>query len=132
MGDKASNLTYRVLEKNLSQQIETLYLTQLGHQPDKVNCHLVDKTLSIVVDNPVTQPERLLLTNGKQEFAELLRFNINKAFQPQLKTLIEDVVGVSVIDLLGDSKIQTGRTSIVAILAATPQESDSSYSPTDN
>lgn len=123
--EDASSPKYGILEQNLSQQIKLLYLAQLGHQPDKVHCQLSDKTLTVVVENPITQPERLLFASGKQEFAELVRSNIHKAFQPQLKTLIEEVVGVRVIDLLGDSKIETGRTSIVAVLAAIPQNSDS-------
>lgn len=106
-----------VLEQNLSQRIKVLYFTQLGHEPDKVQCKLTNQTLTIIVENPVTQPERVLLKSGKQDFAEQVRSTIHKAFQPQLKTLIEEVVGTRVLDLLGDSKIQTGRTSILAILA---------------
>lgn len=106
-----------MLEQNLSQRIKVLYLTELGHEPDKVECRLINQTLTIIVENPVTQPEQLLLQSGKQEFAEQVRSTIHKAFQPQLKALIEEVVGTRVIDLLGDSKIQTGRTSILAVLA---------------
>jgi len=120
MGEKKSSANYKELEQNLSQQILLLYTTQLGHQPDGVDCHIVDKTLTIVVDNPITQPERLLAANGKQQFAELIRHNLHKAFQPQLKALVEQVIGVKVVELLGDSSIETGRTSIVVILAAVP------------
>lgn len=105
-----------VLEQNLSQRIKVLYFTQLGHEPDKVECRLINQNLTIIVENPVTQPERVLLKSGKQEFAEQVRSTIHKAFQPQLKALIEEVVGTRVLDLLGDSKIQTGRTSILAVL----------------
>lgn len=115
-GDIASP-SVGMLEQNLSQRIKVLYLTQLGHEPDKVECRLINQTLTIIVENPVTQPERVLLKSGKQEFAEQVRSKIHKAFQPQLKALIEEVVGTRVLDLLGDSKIQTGRTSILAILA---------------
>ena len=97
------------LEQSLSEHVMLLYLTQIGHQPTKVYCNLIDKTLTIIVNNPITQPEKILARSGKQELAKQVRFSINKAFQPQLKALIEDVLGVSVIDLLGDSKLQTGR-----------------------
>jgi len=109
------------LEQSLSLRVMALYLTLLGHQPSKISCQLIDKMLTIIVDNPITQPERLLAESGKQEFAELVGFNIHKAFQPQLKVLIEEVLKVSVIDLLGESQVQTGRTTVFAVLAATPK-----------
>lgn len=115
-GDTSSPST-EVLEQSLSQRIKVLYLTQLGHEPDEVECRLINQTLTIIVENPITQPEQLLLKSGKQEFAEQVRYTIHKAFQPQLKALIEEVFGTRVVDLLGDSKIQTGRTSILAVLA---------------
>lgn len=121
MKDKTSKQTLEQLEQNLSERIQVLYLTQLGHKPNKVSCQLIDKTLTIVVENPITQPERLLAQSGKTELAEQVRFNIHKAFQPQLKVLIEEVIGVDLIELVGDSQLQTGRTVIIAILAATPK-----------
>ena len=114
------NSNVGTLEQNLSQRILVLYLEQLGHEPDKVECQLINKTLTIIVDNPITQPEQLLLKSGKQEIAELVRSAIHKALQPQIKALIEEVFATHVLDLLGDSKIQTGRTSIIAVLADSP------------
>lgn len=122
MEDKSSRPTYGLLEQHLAQRIQVLYITELGHKPNKVACQLLDKTLTITIENPITQPERLLVESGKQEFAEQLRSNIHKAFQPQLKALIEEVLGASIIEMLGDSQLQTCRTSIIAVLAATPQK----------
>ena len=121
MMDKTSSHTLEQLEQNLSERIQVLYFTQLRHKPNKVSCQLKDKTLTIIVDNPITQPERLLTQRGKWELAEQVRFTIHKAFQPQLKVLIEDVIGVAVLELVGDSQLQTGRTIILAILDATPK-----------
>ena len=121
MEDEKSQPPHGQLEQNLSQRVTVLYLTQLGHQPSKVSCQLIDKTLTIIVENPITQPERFLAKSGKKELAAQVRVTLHKAFQPQLKLLIEEVLRVSVIDLLGDSKLQTGRTTVIAILAATPK-----------
>ena len=121
MEDETQKLGHGQLEETLEDRIEVLYFTQLGHKPNKVSCHLVDKTLSINVENSLTKPVQLLAESGKQELAELARFNIYKAFKPQLQALIEEVIGVSVIDLLGDSKLETGLTSILAVLAAAPK-----------
>jgi len=112
------------LEQNLSQHIQMLYVAQLGHEPSHVSCQLIDKTITIVVDNPITQPERLLDESGKQEFAQQVRDNLHKALQPQLKVLIEEVVGVSVIQLMGESKLQTGLTTVIALLADKPKVSN--------
>lgn len=120
MNDESSNLAYRQLERDVSEGIQIFYLAQLGHQPYKVSCQLSDKMLSIIIEDPITQPERLLAQSGNQELAQQVRFNIDKAFQPQLKALIEEIVGVSVTDLLEDSRIQSGNTTILAVLAATP------------
>ena len=109
------------LEQNLSQHIQMLYIAQLGHKPIHVSCQLIDKTITIVVDSPITQPERLLDESGKQEFAQQVRDNLHKALQPHLKVLIEEVVGVTVVDLLSDAKLETGRTATVVILSETPQ-----------
>lgn len=129
MEDGTPKQTHEQLEKTLAERIQVLYFTVLGHKPNKVSCQLIGTTLTIVVENSITKPVRLLAESGKQELAELARFNIHKAFKPQLKVLIEAVIGISVIDLLGDSKIQTGLTSMIAVLAAAPQVGDSSFLP---
>jgi len=52
---------------------------------------------------------------------EKVRAELDEAIQPQLKTLIEEVVGVEVIDILSNAKLETGRTATVVILANPPQ-----------
>jgi uncharacterized protein YbcI len=121
MEDKTSKPTYGQLEQKLSQRIQALYLAHVGHQPNTVSCQLIDKTLTIIIDNPITQLERFLVGSGKQQLAQQLRFSIHKAFQPLLKALIEEVAGVGVVDLFGNSDIQTGHTTVIAVLAAPPQ-----------
>lgn len=68
----------------------------------------------------VTQPEQLLVESGKEELGEKVREELDRALQPQLKDLIEEVVGVEVLDILSNTKIDTGRTATVAILASLP------------
>lgn len=112
---------YDQLEQDLFQRIQSLYMTQLGHQISSISCQLIDKTLTITVEDPITQPEKLLIESGKHELAQEVRSTIYKALQPLMKELIEEVVGVNVSELLGTSEIQTGHTSTIAILVATPQ-----------
>ncbi|MBD2184290.1 DUF2294 domain-containing protein [Planktothrix sp. FACHB-1355] len=116
------------LERTLSQRIQALYRNQLGHQPSQVTCEIFDTKIVIVLEDAVTQPEQVLVNNGQQELAEQVRSDLNAAIQPQLKDLIEEVVGVDVVDLLSDAKLDTGRTGTIVILSAEPQVRDSSAS----
>ncbi|MBD1832334.1 DUF2294 domain-containing protein [Cyanobacteria bacterium FACHB-472] len=116
-----SSPTRGQLERTLSQRIQSLYRTQLGHQPSQVSCQIFDEKLAIILENSITQPEQLLAQNGQEELAEQVRSDLEKALQPQLKSLIEEVLGVSVIDLLSDAKIETGRTGTIVVLSSAPQ-----------
>ncbi|MBV8884566.1 MAG: DUF2294 domain-containing protein [Chroococcidiopsidaceae cyanobacterium CP_BM_RX_35] len=109
------------LERSLSQRIQSLYRTQLEHQPSRVTCQIFDEKIAIVLENSITQPEQLLVTSGQEELAEHVRTELDEALQPQIIALIEEVVGVTVIDLLSNAKLSTGRTATVAILAESPQ-----------
>ncbi|MFB2923775.1 MULTISPECIES: DUF2294 domain-containing protein [Aerosakkonema] len=116
------------LERTLSQRIQSLYRNQLGHQPSQVTCEIFDAKIVIILEDAVTQPEQVLVNNGQQDLAEQVRSDLNAAIQPQLKDLIEEVVGVGVVDLLSDAKLDTGRTGTIVILSAEPQVRDSSAS----
>jgi len=118
---ETSGPTRGQLERTLSQRIQALYRTQLGHQPSKVTCQIFDEKIAILLEDSVTKPEQLLAQSGKEELAEQVRSDIDEVIQPQLKALIEEVMGIAVIDLLSDAKLDTGRTGSIAILADKPQ-----------
>jgi uncharacterized protein YbcI len=105
----------------LSQGLQALYRAQLGHQPSKVTCQLFDEKLAVIVEDSITQPEQLLANSGQAELAEQVRADLDKAIKPQLKALIEEVLGVSVLDILSDATLETGRTGIIAVLDVTPE-----------
>jgi uncharacterized protein YbcI len=104
----------------LSQRIQALYRNQLGHQTGKITCELFDDKLAIVVENSVTQPEQLLLEDGKDHLAEQIRLGLDDAIRPKLQALLEEVLNVSILDLLSDATPETGRTGVIAILATPP------------
>jgi uncharacterized protein YbcI len=108
------------LERSLSQGIQALYRSQLGQQTSQVLCHLLDNKLIIVIENGVTQPEKLLAQNGQQDLALQVR--------SQLESVLEfkEVLGVGVTDLLSDATLETGRTGTIAILESPPKVRDSS------
>lgn len=117
---EGSQLTLRQLEHSISQRIMSLYLTHLGHQPNKVSCQLVDKTVTIIVEDSITLPEQLLNNTGQENLAKEVRSNIQKAVEVHLKSAIEEVCATTVIELFSNFTFDTGHTSIVASLATVP------------
>ncbi len=115
-----NNPTRGQLERNLSQRIQSFYANQLGHRPTKVTCQLFDTKLAIVIDDSITQPEQLLIERGQKELVEQVRSGLDEAIEPELKQLIEEVLNVSVLDLLSDVTLNTGRGGIIAVLSGTP------------
>ncbi|MBE9189883.1 DUF2294 domain-containing protein [Gloeocapsopsis crepidinum LEGE 06123] len=109
------------IERTLSQRIQALYRHQLEHQPSRITCQIFDEKVAIILEDSITQPEQLLVSTGQEELAQEVRSEIDEALKPQIKSIIEEIVGVSVIDLLSNAKLDTGRTATVAILAETPK-----------
>lgn len=117
---EVSELSHKQLEDKLSQRIIGLYLTYLGHQPSKVSCYLVNKTLTILIEDSITLPEQLLTNSGQANLAERVRSNIQKAVEAHLKSAIEEVYATPIIALSSDSTLATGHSSIIAVLATIP------------
>jgi uncharacterized protein YbcI len=112
------------LERNLAQRIQALYRTHLEHRLTEVSCQVFDNKVAIILENSVTRPVQMLAAQGKQELAEQVRSNVNQVLEPQLKALVEKVVGVEVIDWLSDAKLESGRTGTIAVLASQPKVGD--------
>ncbi len=120
MSPKAGEQTRGQLERTLSQRIQALYRDKLDRQPSKVTCQLFECKLAIIVEDSVTQPERILVEVGQIDLAEQVRSILDSAIAPDLKNIIREVLGVSVIDLLSDATLGTGRTGAIAVLESTP------------
>jgi uncharacterized protein YbcI len=114
------------LERTLSQRLQAYYRQQLGHQPSKISCQLFDSKLAIILEDSITPAEKLLVKEGKEALAEKVRFSLNDATKPELKSLIQEILGVEVTDLLTDATLDTGRTGIIAILDNPPEVRSSS------
>ncbi|WP_088890150.1 DUF2294 domain-containing protein [Leptolyngbya ohadii] len=119
-------LTRGQLERTLSQRVQSLYRTFLGHQPSKVSCQLFDEKLTIVIENSVTQLEHLLVEEGNRHLAVQVREDLNQLIEPRIRELIESVVETEVLDLLSDATLETGRTGMIAILQEPPDTRPSS------
>ena len=109
------------LERTLSQQLQKLYRDHLDHTPAKVSCRLFDNKLTVIIEDALTQPEQLLLNNGRSGRVEELHTDLTQLVRPQLVTLVEQVLGLEVVDLMGDTTLETGRTGLVIVLSERPQ-----------
>lgn len=109
------------LERELSQKIQGFYRDRLGKQPSKVTCQIFGSRLAIVIENSITDAEKLLLKGGKGDLAEQVRSSLDSTIKPELKQLIEGLVAVEVTDLLSDATLGTERTGIIVILGDVPQ-----------
>lgn len=118
--EDSSALALQQLEQKLAQRVIELFQSYLGHKPQHVSCKLTEKTLTIVAEDSITRIEQFLAQQGRQELAQQVRLNLLKALEPHLTCLIEEVVNVPVVDAIGNSTFDSGRTSFVAILAAEP------------
>ncbi|MBE9128362.1 MULTISPECIES: DUF2294 domain-containing protein [unclassified Coleofasciculus] len=109
------------LERTLSQRIQSLYREYLGHQPSKITATIDRERITILIENALTQPEQLLVERGQETLTEQVRVDLEQAIEHPLRDLIEDVVGVKVVDLLSDTTLKTGRTGTIAVLADVPK-----------
>jgi uncharacterized protein YbcI len=116
-----STFTRGQLERTLSQRIQALYRSQLGHKPGKIDCQICDDKISIVLEDSITKPEQLLAENGQEELAKQVRSELNDMIQVQLKELLEEVLKIPVLDLLTNAKLDTGRTGTIVVLERAPQ-----------
>lgn len=119
--EESSELTLEQLEKQIAQQVNALYQKLLGHQLQRVSCKLADKTVTIVAEDSLTCLEQFLAQNNKLDLVQQVRKSLHKALEPHLQSLIEECLQVPVVDVMCNAAFDTGRISIVAILATTPE-----------
>lgn len=114
------------LQRTLSQRIQKLYKEELGHSPSKVSCQIDDCKLTVIVEDSLTKAEQLLIDNQEsasesiQSDVEQIRSDLDNAIRPKFTNLIEEVLGLEVIDLLSDTTLQTGRSGFLVILSESP------------
>ncbi|MBW4557275.1 MAG: DUF2294 domain-containing protein [Trichormus sp. ATA11-4-KO1] len=109
------------IERELSQRISTLYTEKLGQRPSQIVCHFFDRELAVSLENTVTQSERTLMYEGYANLAEQVRISLDKIIKPKLQSLIEEVIGKTVLDLMTNTNLATGRTGIIIVLDQLPE-----------
>lgn len=114
----SKNTTRGQLERQLSQQFQKLYFDYLNHSTGRVSCKLFNNSLTVIVENALTQPEQILLKQkGNPDLVERVRSDLDAAIRPEMVELVEEILGKKVVDLMGDTTLKTGRTGVIFILS---------------
>lgn len=119
------------LSHSLSQEIQHLYRAHLGHHLSKITCQSFEGKLAILLEDALTPPEQLLFSQGQTELVRQIRDCLHEILRPRIKALIQEVTGVTVIDLLTATQLETGRVSFVVILSSQDATSPESSSPAE-
>lgn len=120
MQKSITNQAEQQWEKVFSQRIHQLYGRLVGQEPSEITCKLFDNKLAIVLENTIGRPLQILIENDETSLAQQVRLNVDAVIKPELKQIVEEVVGVVVVDLLIDTSLETGRTGMIAVLESKP------------
>ncbi|MGB6295457.1 MAG: Na-translocating system protein MpsC family protein [Rivularia sp. (in: cyanobacteria)] len=103
------------VDQILVERIQSLFLDKLGHQPEDVYCRFLDNKLTIVIENAITKPEKLLMAAGYEEIVKKARGSIEKILRPEFKQIIEEVTNSDVSNILFATHLDTNYVSIIAL-----------------
>ena len=109
------------IKKLLSRKIQAVYQERLEHQLDNISYKLFDYTLILILEGIITSPEELLRNSDRANLAKQVREVIDRAIQPQIKDIIEEVLEVKVVDFLSDTTIEQNLTGAIAIFEFKPK-----------
>ena len=126
---EASRKTAGQREREISQHINALYRSELDHQPGKITAQLFENKLVLVIENAITKPEQLLLEQGKSEIAEQANQEISETFKAKASQIVEGVLDVKVVDILLDSNLESGLSSVVVVFEEPPEVKNPSAIP---
>ena len=108
---------YQNIEHILAERIQSLFIDQLGHQPEDIYCRFLDNKLTIVIENAITKPEKLLIAAGYQDIVKKARGSIEKILQPEVIKIIEEISDSQVSNMLFATHLDTNYVSIIALFA---------------
>ena len=119
--DTTIHPTVGQLERTISQKVRALYRSQFGHQPSKVDCHLLENKLVISLEDVITPIEKLLIETNSSNLVTQVRNFIDEIIKPKLQELVEEIFQVRVTNCLYDTAIESNCAGAILVLAAPPQ-----------
>ena len=109
------------LERQLSQTLQSLYRQQFGHMPKRITCHIFADKVAIVAEDTITTIERILFENSKIDLAQSIRIAISQTFVTQVREIISKILQVEIVDIVGDSTINSGYLGLIVFLKNPPE-----------
>ncbi|MBE9043208.1 DUF2294 domain-containing protein [Pleurocapsales cyanobacterium LEGE 10410] len=109
------------LERTISQRIRTLYRDWFGHQPSKVECHVLKNKIVISLEDVITPIEKLLVEAQPSTLVTQVRSFIDETIKNRIKEVVEEISQVSVTNCLYNTEMDTGYAGAIIILADSPQ-----------
>lgn len=104
------------IENSLINRIRSLYVAELERQPSRITCQLLEGQLAILLEDALTQPERLLFDRGRTALVQQVRQGLHEILKPRVRAVIEEVIQVPILDLMMAAQLETGYVSFVAVL----------------
>ena len=114
-------LTFKQLEKDLSQKIRELYNLEMNFAPQKVTCKLFSRYLAIVADEALSPLEKSLIACGRKGLIAQLRRETFLIFRPRLVESIEETLGVSTVEILTDTTLMSNKVGTLVVLSEPPK-----------
>lgn len=95
-----------------------LYNERLGHNIDgQITCRLLNDNLTVVIEDSLTQTERLLLEQrNRPDLVKQMRAVLDSVIRPHVIRLIEEISGRRVLDMMFDTTLDTKRTGMIVVL----------------
>ncbi|MGJ3248822.1 MAG: DUF2294 domain-containing protein [Elainellaceae cyanobacterium] len=116
----ATSIEQRQAEDIISENVKRMYRDHVGHEPGLVTCQIFDDKLVLLIEGAITPAEKLLLQVNQRQLVDQVRSLLDVAIQPYLKSILEHIIDVPVVDLMVNTTVDTERTGSIAILAEKP------------
>ncbi|MEC4804836.1 MAG: DUF2294 domain-containing protein [Jaaginema sp. PMC 1079.18] len=124
-----NNLISQQLKQDLFSELQQLYERELQHKLSHISCRVFDRTLVIFLEGTVTPPERILANNENQMLAREVRASLDRIIKPQIKSTIEKVLGMKIVDFLCDTTLDTDVTGAIVVFELESNKLESLESP---
>lgn len=111
----ANQMTCQQLQQRLFDELKNLYKRELDRELSHITCRVFEKTLVILMEGTITQAEQILADNHKKHLAKKVRQTLDRVIQPQIKSIIEQVLNLKVIDFLSDTTLDNNCTGAIVI-----------------
>jgi uncharacterized protein YbcI len=112
------------IERTITQQLQAFFREYVGQRPSKVICQILSHGVVVILHDTLAPAERTLLDADRTESAKQLRSELHELLKPRIKELLEPIVASPVTAVLVDSDLDTGISTLTAILENLPQVRD--------